>query len=209
MSKYPEIDAVLAGDSDGCIVCGDCLEVMAEMPDGCVDAVVTDPPYGIGIASNPFRQKFKKQEWDDTPASSTAIAEMLRVGNEAIIWGGNYFDLPPTQRFLVWDKIQPENFSSAMCEMAWTNLSGPAKIFHRHVVSYHKNHPTAKPIELIEWCLGYVPDAKTVIDPFMGGGTTCEAAKRHGRRYIGIEIDERYCELARNRIRDTEKPLFT
>lgn len=202
----PEIQAVLDGDSEGCIVCGDCMEVMKDMPDGCVDAVVTDPPYGIGISQNPFRQRFDRQDWDSSPASGEAVSR-LSTFPEAIIWGGNYFSLPPAQRVFVWDKMQPENFSSAMLEMAWTNLGGPAKLFRLSVTSYPKLHPTAKPVALMEWCIGYTK-AAIILDPFCGSGTTCVAAKKLGRRYIGIEIDEKYCRISRNRLRNTERPLF-
>ena len=87
-----------------------------------------------------------------------------------------------------------------MCEQAWTTLKGPAKIFARHVVSYHKDHPTQKPLELMHWCLNFAPNASTILDPFMGSGTTLRAAKDLGRKAIGIEIEERYCEIAAKRL---------
>lgn len=139
---------------DATLYCGDCREILPTLPK--VDAVITDPPYGIGIAANPFRQKHPVSEWDNSPADGQALSLCLSAGTVCVIWGGNYFDLPPTQGFLIWDKVQPENFSSAMCEYAWTNMSRPAKLFRRHVVSYQKFHPTTKPIELMEWCITLV-----------------------------------------------------
>ena len=176
----------------------DCRDILPYLPK--VDLVLTDPPYGIGLAANPFRQKFEQSAWDDNPVDSALLAEIIAMGNEAIVWGGNYFGLPAHQRFLVWDKVQPEDFSSAMCEQAWTNIKGPAKLFRRHVVSYEKWHPTQKPLELMHWCIGFLPEASTILDPFMGSGTTLRAAKDLGRKAIGIEIEERYCEIAVRRL---------
>lgn len=181
----------------------DCRDVLPTL--GRVDAVVTDPPYGINIAANPVRQKHTRSDWD-AAAPDHAVFHLIRsAATKQIIWGGNYFDLPPTQRFLVWDKVQPENFSLAMCEQAWTNLDGPAKLFRRHVVSYDKDHPTQKPRELMEWCIGFLPDARTILDPFMGSGTTGVAAVKLGRRFIGIEIEPRYFDIACKRISDALK----
>ena len=105
---------------------GDCLEYMKSMPDKSVDAVITDPPYGIGIANNPFRQKFDRQEWDNVPASHEMIEEIQRVSRYQIIWGGNYFDLRPSKGFIIWDKCQPVNFSSSMCEQSRPGPGSPS-----------------------------------------------------------------------------------
>jgi DNA modification methylase len=170
-----------------------------------VDAVITDPPYGIGIAANPFRQKFQKSEWDNIPASKESIGEILRVSENQIIWGGNYFTLPPARCFLVWDKVQPSDFSSAMVEMAWTSFDKPAKLFTRHVVSYEKFHPTTKPIELMLWCIeNYTKLGDTILGPFMGSGTTGVACVQTGRDFIGIEIDPGYFKIAERRIKDAQ-----
>ena len=132
---------------------GDCLEVMRSMPENSVDAVITDPPYGIGIANNPFRQKFEKQEWDNKPIDREVLSELKRISKYQVIWGGNYFELEPSKSFLVWDKCQPYNFTSSMCEQAWTNLNKPAKLFRHDVKSYQKQHPTQKPVELMVFCI--------------------------------------------------------
>jgi tRNA G10 N-methylase Trm11 len=179
---------------------GDCREILPLLPK--VDAVVTDPPYGIGIAANPVRQKHERMSWDDTPPPGDLIDLVRGAGTHQIIWGGNYFALPPSQCFLIWDKVQPEALTLAMCEKAWTNLSRPAKMFKRHVVSFDKDHPSQKPVELLEWCLGFVPDAHTILDPFMGSGTTGVACAKLGRKFIGIEIEPKYFDIACKRINE-------
>jgi len=213
MSKYPEVDAVFAGESDGCIVCGDCLEVMVGMADkSCV--VVTDPPYGIGadsmqMGSGEHRWHVSDNAWDDSHPPRGAFDEILRIGNNAIIWGGNYFTefLPPTPHWLVWDKQNP-NLSFAEGELAWVKNGKRLRIFCHYSAHVHKLHPTEKPTRLMVWCVdGYSHPSDIILDPFVGSGTTCVAAKQLGRRYIGIEIDEGYCEIARKRLRETQ-PLF-
>lgn len=177
---------------------GDCRDILPTL--GKVDAVVTDPPYGIGIAANPVRQKHERLDWDAAPPSDQLIAQCIAAGESAIVWGGNYFSLPPTQRVLVWDKLQPADFSLAMIEMAWTNLRGPAKMHRESVTSYEKAHPTQKPDRLMKWCLGFLPDATTILAPFMGSGTTGVAAVQMGRDFIGIEREPKYWDIACERI---------
>lgn len=178
---------------------GDCREVLPNL--GRFDITVTDPPYGIGIAANPVRQKHVKRDWDNAPPADDVFGFLRFISKYQVFWGGNYFDLPPAQCFLVWDKVQPENFSLAMCEQAWTNFGKPAKMFRRHVVSFDKQHPTQKPIELMKWCIATAPEeCRSVLDPFAGSGTTLEAAKALGLTAVGIEIEERYCEIAAERL---------
>ena len=182
---------------------GDCWEILPTL--GKVDAVVTDPPYGIGIAANPVRQRHEKMKWDDAPPPPDLIELVCAASPVQIIWGGNYFDLPPSQCFLIWDKVQPEDFSLAMCEQAWTNISRPAKLFRRHVVSFEKHHPTQKPLELMRWCLMQIDGCRTILDPFMGSGTTGVAAVKLGRKFIGIEIEPKYFDIACRRISEALK----
>src|SRR3990167_9158813 len=165
-------DAQKEGILENTIYNADCLEIMRLMKDKCVDLVVTDPPYGIGIANNPFRQKFEKSDWDNSTPSKEYFDEIFRISKNQIIWGGNYFDLPPSQCFYVWDKVQPQNFSSSMCEMAWVSKQSPAKLWRQRVVSVVKFHPTTKPVELMIWCLQFFPEAQIILDPFFGSGTT-------------------------------------
>lgn len=184
---------------------GDCAEILPTL--GQFDAVVTDPPYGIGIASNPVRQKHEKMDWDNSTPTIDLMDLVLKSGNHAIIWGGNYFNLPPSQGFFIWDKLQPENFSLAMVEMAWTNIKTPAKMFRQSVTSYSKEHPTQKPVNLMEWCISYCKETNTIIDPFMGSGTTGVACVNMKKQFIGIEREQKYFDIACKRIEDAQRQV--
>jgi DNA modification methylase len=193
---------------------GDCREILPTL--GKVDACVTDPPYGIDYgkaggfsASHGWGPWRENCTWDqERPAAG--IFDLMRAASaEQIIWGGNYFTdyLPPTMQWLVWDKGQ-RDFSLADCEFAWSSQNKAARIFdyaRGKAVRDGKEHPTQKPIELMRWCIGFLPKAKTILDPFMGSGTTGVAAVKLGRRFIGIEIDQRYFDIACRRIEDAAK----
>ena len=187
------------------LILGDCMKVMKEL--GRFDAVVTDPPYGINAGTgigkvtkegSDFRGK---KQWD---SAAPDLSWLVDAGVPAIVWGGNYFGLPAAPGFLVWDKIQPEQFSLAMAEMAWTNVKTPAKIWRWKSMSINggapKHHPTQKPVALMEWCLGFLPDAKTILDPFAGSGTTAVACQRMGRHCTAIELDPDYFEIMCKRV---------
>jgi len=189
------------------LILGDCLAVMPGL--GKVDAVVTDPPYGIGFASQPTRYQRANGmvgvNWDGF-APHDAVASAIKIGDAAIVWGGNYFALPISRGWLAWIKTGNAP-SMADMEMAWTSMDMNSRIFKKTVksASMEKNlqsaaHPTQKPIALMQWCLGFLPDAKTVLDPFMGSGTTGVACQRLGRQFIGIEIDPIYWALACKRV---------
>lgn len=177
---------------------GDCREIIPTL--GRVDAVITDPPYGIGIAANPVRQKHAKSNWDNEIPELEVFNALFAISEMQIIWGGNYFPLPPSQGFLIWDKMQPENFSLAMCEQAWISLQQPAKMFRKSVTSYAKEHPTQKPIELMRWCIRQAKTPKRILDPYMGSGTTGEAALDLDCIFIGIEKERNHFETAVQRI---------
>lgn len=180
------------------LILGDCAAIMRDLDP--VAAVVTDPPYGIGIAANPVRQKHDRKDWDSSVPADSVFDLIRSISDQQIIWGGNYFNLPPSQCFLVWDKVQPEDFSLAMCEQAWASFKSPAKLYRRRVVGYEKHHPTQKPVELMEWCLGFLAPG-TVLDPFAGSGTTGVACVKQGRAFTGIEVDPDYFEVMCARIR--------
>jgi len=199
------------------LIHGDCREVLPLL--GQVDAVITDPPYGIlnlaGEGSTPAVRKHPRQmgsgtlknrilntsavEWDVAP--DAAVFDALRANSTLqVFWGGNYFALPPARGVLVWDKEQPwENFSQV--EIAWTNLNRPAAIFRESATrgTPDKVHPTQKPISLMRWCVAMV-DAPTVLDPYMGSGTTGVACVELGRQFIGIERERKYFDIACERI---------
>lgn len=205
VSRWPHW---LSDDGNVLLVNSDCLEVLPVLPK--VDLVLTDPPYGIGIAANPVRQKHEKLSWDSCAPSKPVIELCVAAGGSAILWGGNYFELPPSQGFFVWDKQQPQDFSLAMVEQAWTNIKTPAKLFRQSVTSYDKVHPTQKPDRLMEWCIGFANNATTILDPFTGSGTTGVACVRLGRQFIGIEKEPKYYEIAIKRIKAEQErfPLF-
>ena len=125
----------------------------------------------------------------------------------AIIWGGNFLALPPTKRWLIWDKVN-DGMGLADCEIAWTNTDGAIRLFRHEWAGFRRGaekaiarvHPTQKPVALMEWCLGFLPDAKTILDPFMGSGTTLVACQRMGRQGTGIEIDPDYFDIACRRV---------
>ena len=194
------------------VVCGDCLEVMKKLPDKCIDLVLTDPPYGIGMASNPVRQKHQKQQWDEHIPTKEYFDEMMRVSKQQIIWGGNYFIeyLKNSKGFLVWNKLQPENFTLAMCEFAWMSIDKPAKMFTQSVHKEgNKHHPTQKPVNLFKWILNkYTNENDTILDPFLGSGTTVVACKQLNRNFIGIEISPDYCKIAEDRLKNLQQTLI-
>jgi site-specific DNA-methyltransferase (adenine-specific)/modification methylase len=177
---------------------GDCMDILPTLDK--VDAVITDPPYGIGIAKNPVRQLHEKLNWDNAPPEKSLIDMCVNASESAVIWGGNYFNLPPSQCFYIWDKQQPLNFSLAMCEMAWTNKKGPAKMHRQSVLSYEKHHPTQKPVELMIFCIDQLNNPQSILDPFMGSGTTGVAAIQMGCKFIGIEREPKYFEIVCKRI---------
>lgn len=192
-------------DGVECIL-GDCLEVLPTL--GRFDAVVTDPPYGLGdklriggFKKWPLMQtKMANATWDNEPSKGLPIA--IECADDAIVWGGNYYPLAPVGGWLIWDKIV-RSFSSGHVEMAWTTIDQPTRAFnyaHGELASEGKVHPTQKPLPLMQWCLGFLPDARTILDPFMGSGTTGVAAVKLGRKFTGIEIDEGYFDIACRRI---------
>ena len=193
---------------------GDCLEVMQEL--GPVDAVVTDPPYGIGFVHGGGGGKLARStNLDNMPiiGDDKPFNPALWIDQPAILWGGNHFAnmLPPTQSWLSWDKRCADySNDQADCELAWTNLGFPARMF-RHVWNgmlrgaeskIPRVHPTQKPVALMEWCLGFLPNADTILDPFMGSGTTLVACAKMGRRGIGIELDPDYFDIACKRVEE-------
>ena len=193
-------------DEDGITIYhGDCREVLPTL--GPVDAVVTDPPYGLGdLLHRPGPGKWSKLYGSGAPSwdveAPLIVASLPDLAAESIIWGGNYFPLPPRRGWLVWDKIVRE-FSSGHCELAWTTLDQPVRAFnfaHGELASEGKLHPTQKPLRLMHWCLRFLRPRGTILDPFMGSGSTLRAAKDEGRGAIGIELDERYCEIAAKRL---------
>ena len=195
---------------------GDNMEYMKNIPDKYYDLAVVDPPYGIGISNNPVRQMHKRKQWDKDIPKKEYFEELFRVSKNQIIWGGNYFInyLFNTQCFLIWDKVQPMDFSLAMCEFAWTSFKKPAKEFTLSVLQEHnKIHPTQKPIKLYEWIyLNYAKRGDKIIDTHLGSGSSAIAAYNVNMdlNFDGIEIDKEYFDKSIKRIEELtrEQSLF-
>lgn len=202
------------------LLLGDCLEVMKALPDASIDLVLTDPPYGIGIARtntlsvpglSTAKRTFAPKEWDNKIPAKEIFDEIRRVSKNQIIFGGNYFAhlLPPTQCWLVWWKKDglPRG-SFADCELAWTSFKRPALVYNSRWHGFIRDskeprvaHPTQKALDVIKWAIEeFTEPGDTILDPFLGSGTTAIAAQALGRNCTGIEIDPDYLELARRRI---------
>lgn len=196
---------------------GDCAEILPTLEK--VDAVVTDPPYGIGIDKSMAKSSgvqsggmkakkgvYEASGWDDSPISKQHIDLLFKAAKYQIIFGGNYFELPPTKCWLLWDKEINGNFADA--EMAWTNLNKPVKLKRymwngmlRANNEARGDHPTQKPIGVMQWCISHLPkNSNSILDPFMGSGTTGVACAKMGRSFIGIERESKYFEIACKRI---------
>lgn len=196
---------------DCTLILGDCSKLL----DSEWDALVTDPPYGIGENSRKVasRGKLAKPtdygyfDWDKVPAFDS-IAQAKLQTKEQIIWGGQFYPLPPTSFWLIWDKLNGDN-DFADCEMAWTSINGANRII-RHLWNgmlrggeergVQRVHPTQKPVEVMKWCLSFLADAETILDPFMGSGTTGVACAKIGKKFTGIEINPHYYDIACRRI---------
>ena len=179
---------------------GDCREILPTLPK--VDLVLTDPPYGLGdklTGGNWGKRVGEAAVWDSLVDE---LPEVIAHGESQIVWGGNYYPLPLTRCWLGWIKRDSVR-TCASLELAWTNFDAPSKYFDWPIGatnSQRNGHPTIKPFELMTWCLSFAPNAQTILDPFMGSGTTLRAAKDLGRKCIGIEIEEKYCEIAAKRM---------
>ncbi len=201
------------------LMLGDCRDILPTL--GKVDAVVTDPPYGInkdkGAAAGGLdgsrkyirRPKQYEGSWDSERPEAKTFAAILGAGTHAVIWGGNYFSdlLPQGGRWLFWDKQNNmPTFSDG--EMAWTNIKGASVkrfSFYNQCVDDERAHPTQKPLPLMKWCLAFLPKAETILDPFAGSFTTGVAAVQMGRKFIGIEREEKYFEIGLRRIEQAQR----
>lgn len=199
------------------LIQGDCMTIIPAITG--FDSIVTDPPYGIKESGkkNASRGKLAKPrdygdfDWDDVRPDLSAFPDIPRI-----IWGGNYFDLPKAPRWLIWDKQNSGDFADA--EMAWCSDPGAVRIFRWQWNGFirkgemdkvrrpsFRQHPTQKPVALMEWCLDFFPSTRTVLDPFMGSGTTGVACVNRGRGFIGIEARADYFDIAVRRIAEAHQ----
>jgi site-specific DNA-methyltransferase (adenine-specific)/modification methylase len=197
---------------------GDCMDILPTLPN--VDAVITDPPYGIDESSKKVASRQRKNgnsksladqrdygdfDWDKAPPPQELIELMITKGDHQAFFGGNYFTLPPTSCWLVWDKLNGDN-DFADCELAWTNWPKAVRRLQWRwngmirQGNEERYHPTQKPLEVMKWVIELCPKSDTILDPFMGSGTTGVAAIQLGRKFIGIEREERYFQIACERI---------
>lgn len=182
----------------------DCREILPHL--GRFDLLLTDPPYGHGDkwqggtwgAAEMYKDAIR---WDDVKPDDATIQQVIESADHGIVWGANYFSLPPSRCWLSWEKSSRMD-TLADFELAWTSFDRPCKAKREDRNPDGKRmHPTQKPLSIIRWCLTFAPDAQTIIDPFMGSGTTLVAAKLEGRKAVGIELEEKYCEIAAERLR--------
>lgn len=195
---------------------GDCREILPTLPK--VDAVITDPPYGIGASAGTGKYGRLKVEasgdlgWDAAAPEDELLRIAILAGNRAVVFGGNYFNLPPTRNYLIWDKgagFKGRDF--AECEMAWCSWDGNARVLSHDPLARgdyrngNKEHPTQKPVAVMEWAIRHASPKGTVIDPFMGAGTTGVACGNLGLPFIGIEREPKYFDIACRRIEDAQR----
>tara|TARA_R100001163_G_scaffold65341_1_gene62195 strand:- start:4569 stop:5207 length:639 start_codon:yes stop_codon:yes gene_type:complete len=202
------------------IINDDCMNILSKYEDDYFDLAIVDPPYGFGNNSgihakgggklknrilNKNANKFIK--WDKKP-SKEYFNELFRVSKNQIIWGGNYFDLPPYRCVIVWDKCQPfPNFSAV--EIAWTSFEKPASLYKYDNRKKGKIHPTQKPRELYSWLLEkYSQQSDKILDTHLGSGSSAIACHNFGtEEFVGIEIDKEYYDMANKRIEEETKQI--
>ena len=203
---------------DATLYLGDCMNILPTLDK--VDAVITDPPYGINENSKKVASRGKlaspkdygEFDWDKEPPSDELIELIRTKGRFQAFFGGNYFTLPPTSCWLVWDKLNGEN-DFADCELAWTNWPKAVRRLQWRwngmirQGNEERFHPTQKPLEVMKWVITLCPKSETIIDPFMGSGTTGVAAIQMGRKFIGIEREPKYFDIACKRIEQASKQI--
>lgn len=186
---------------------GDCMDVMRTFPDGHFDLAVVDPPYGIGMADRApcgrlARYGSVKQADNGVPGAEY-FAELRRVSKHQIVWGGNYFPLPPSRCFVIWDKQQPDGVTFADAEFAWASFDESAKTFRLRPQNADADriHPTQKPVRLYKWLFAkFAQPGQRVLDTHMGSGSIAIAAHYAGIHLTAVEIDPDYFHAAKARI---------
>ena len=170
------------------------------------DLVLTDPPYGIAFAAQPTKWQRRDgkapEDWDNAPAPDWLMGLMREKAEALIVWGGNYYSLPPTRGWLAWRKPDAPP-SMADIELAWTSMDMNSKMLDQSISATNAErvgHPTQKPLRVMAWSLSFAPGAQTVCDPFMGSGTTGVACAQLGKAFTGIERERKYFDIACERI---------
>lgn len=191
----------------------DCIEGMKHFPDKYFDLAIVDPPYGGGGKTDTGGQSVSRTgrgwakkygdkiaNWDYAPGEEY-FKELFRVSKNQIIWGGNYFNLPPNRCFIVWRKTNiPENFTMSMIEYAWCSMNRNAKLYECSSTSSERFHPTQKPVRLYEWTLDRFSEKDAIIlDTHVGSASSLIACKNTGHKFVGFEIDPIYYEQSKKR----------
>lgn len=189
---------------------GDCRDILPLIADAAL--TLTDPPYGLGDrwqggtwgAAEMYKDA---RQWDQEPIDPETMRLVLSKAPRSIVWGGNYYPMPASRCWLAWVKTSRMDTMADM-ELAWTNLDRPAKLMEEdRNPDGRRQHPTQKPESLMRWCIKLAGGEGLVLDPFMGIGTTLRAAKDAKRKAIGIDLSERYCEIAAKRLSQEVLPL--
>lgn len=196
---------------DATLYLGDCRQLLPLLDK--VDAVITDPPYGIGFAAEPTKWQRRAgkvgESWDDAPVDG--LGDLLKLGRVQCVWGGNYYGLPPSRGWLSWFKPDAPP-TMAQFELAWTNRDKNARqIIHSIGATNAERvgHPTQKPVAVMRFAIDYagIGTSAIVFDPYMGSGTTGVAALSMGHRFIGVEIDPKYFAMACERIETAQRQV--
>lgn len=195
----------------------DCMDLMKRYPDNYFDLAITDPPYGLDLAnmnmgagkskkcSKIKNRKWKPKNWDQNTPTKEYFDELFRVSKNQMIWGGNYFDLPPCKFYIIWDKKIPEGLSFADCEMCWTSFDKAPRIFRYSAYKdkKEKQHPTQKPIKLYEWLLThYAKEGNKILDTHLGSGSIAIACNRLKYELTACELDTEYFEASVKRYKE-------
>lgn len=186
----------------------DCMEGLKQFPDKFFDLAIVDPPYGISINHNMGRRKgdssskYKKVTWDNKPPNEDYFAELFRVSKNQIIWGANYYSMPPTKCFIVWRKPQiSEKVSFSMLEYAWTSFNSTSKEWIGMSNEPDRIHPTQKPVALYSWLLNnYAKPGDKILDTHVGSASSLIACYNLGFQYVGFELDPDYFKSASERL---------
>jgi site-specific DNA-methyltransferase (adenine-specific) len=202
----------------------DNMDLMARYDDNHFDLAIVDPPYGIGISDVVYKGRngrikrgyLREENWDNAVPTKEYFDELFRVSKNQIIWGGNYFELPPTRGIIVWDKQQSEDFSISMAEIAWSSFDKRILMYRGHSKGgtaaeprdRTKIHPTQKPVKLYEWLLkNYAKEGDKILDTHMGSGSIAIACHYAGYDLTACELDKEYYEQAMERIENMTKQI--
>jgi len=206
-------EKVIIGNAE--LYCGDCMEILPML--GKVDAVITDPPYGIADCwkggkghgwGKADADKQVRNEWDATAPSKEVFDLLIEIGKTSAFWGGNYFELPVSRGWLIWNKPE-RNFTLSEAELCWTSRDMATRVFDYRRSDPDRTHPTQKPVAVMAWTIEKlrVPSGGIILDPFMGSGTTGVACMNMGCHFIGIEREPKYFDIACRRIEQAQQQL--